>query len=254
MRSPLRNSILIIAILFACPVSRGSDATNPPNPTYAAQFDTANQLYETKQFDKAKAAYDQLIKTGPLSANLYYNRANAEWKLGNGGAAAADYERALALEPSHPQARANLDFVRDQTGAKTATQQWWERALGVLDANGAAILLSACGWAALFCLAIVSLRPESRAGAVATLALGLLLGGYAAGCLWESNAQSTKAIVIAKSAPAHEAPTDVAPIADILPAGSEVLAPEVRGPWTYCTLPNGTRAWVPTDALEKVKG
>ena len=83
-----------------------------------AKFDAANRLYETKDYANAKAAYDQMIKSGPLSANLYYNRGNAEWKLGDGGAAIADYERALALEPSHPQARVNLDFVRDQTAQK----------------------------------------------------------------------------------------------------------------------------------------
>ena len=44
------------------------------------------------------------------------------------------------------------------------------------------------------------------------------------------------------------------PMADVLPAGSEVLAPENHGTWTYCTLPDGTtRAWVPTDTIEKVK-
>ncbi len=225
-------------------------------PSLAAdttQFDTANRLYEAGKFDQAKQAYGAQVKTGPWSANLFYNLGDAEWKLGNSGEAIADYERALALEPSHPQARANLDFARDQTGAKTASQQWWEHALGMLDADTASVLLSVCGWAALFSLAVALLRPAGRTGPVATMVLCLLIAGYAAGCLWEANAQSGKAIVIAKSVPARVAPADVAPVADTLPAGSEVLAPEIRGPWTYCTLPDGSRAWVPTDAIEKVK-
>jgi len=251
MRSPVRKSIrmvVVIGALLACAVSRGADTT------YTAQFDSANQLYEAKKFDQAKAAYDQIVKAGPWSANLYYNRGNAEWKLGDSGAAALDYERALALDASHPQARANLDFVRDQTGAKIATQQWWERALGAMDGDIASVVLSVSGWIALFCLAVALLRADGRTGPIATLTICLLIAAYATGCLWESNSQATKAIVIAKSTQAREAPADVAPIADVLPAGSEVLAPEVRGPWTYCTLPDGNRAWVPTDALEKVKG
>jgi len=250
MRSA-RNSSLVPLVLFVLLVvsvlassARAADIT---------QFDVANQLYEAGKFDEAKAAYNQLAKNGQLSANLYYDLGNAEWKLGNGGEATADYERALMLERGHPQARANLEFVRDQTGARLATPQWWERALGALDANAAAVLLSVCGWGALFCLAVALLRPAGRAGPVATLALCLLGAGYAAGCLWEANGQATKAIVIAKSAEARVAPADVAPVADVLPAGSEVLAPEVRGPWTYCTLPDGDRAWVPTEAIERVK-
>jgi len=229
---------------MACGVARGADT---------GKFDTANQLYEAGKFDEAKTAYGDMVKNGPLSANLFYNLGNAEWKLGNPGEAAADYERALALEPAHPQARANLDFVREQTGAKIATPQWWEEALGEIDANMASLIASVCAWVAMFSIAVILTRPAGRTGPVLTLLLCLLVGGYAGGCLWQANARATKAIVIAKSTVARQAPADVAPIADTLPAGSEVLAPETRGPWTYCTLPDGTRAWVPTDALERVR-
>jgi tetratricopeptide (TPR) repeat protein len=253
MRSPLPDpfpKIALIALLaWGALTSLGALKSFGAD---TSQFDTANQLYEAGKFSDAKQAYDQLVKAGPWSANLYYNRGNAEWKLGDPGNAAADYERALALEPSHPQARANLDFVREQTGAKTADQPWWERALSAIDANTSALLLSASAWAALFCLAVALLRPAGRTGPVVTLAICLLLAGYAAGCLWEANGQATKAIVIAKSTQARVAPADVAPVADLLPAGSEVLAPEERGPWTYCTLPDGARAWIPTDALVRV--
>jgi hypothetical protein len=125
--------------------------------------------------------------------------------------------------------------------------------LQALDTNTATMLLALCGWLALFCLVLVIIRPAVRTGPLVTMTISLLLAGYAAGCIWEANSQATKAIVIAKSTQAREAPADVAPVSDILPAGSEVLAPEERGPWTYCTLPDGTRAWVPTTALEKVR-
>jgi len=247
MHSRLRNSIqraAVIAVLLACGAARGADTS---------QFDAANQLYEAGKFGEARQAYAGMVKSGPLSANLLYNLGNAEWKLGNGGEAAADYERALALDPSHPQARANLEFVREQTGARTAQRRWWQEALGAIDANTAALMLAVCGWVAMFCLAVVLLRPAGRSGPVITLAICLLAAAYAAGCLWQANGEATKAVVIAKSTQARMAPTDVAPVADVLPAGSEVLAPEERGPWTYCTLPDGTRAWVPTDAIERVK-
>jgi tetratricopeptide (TPR) repeat protein len=230
--------------LLVCGIALGAET--------GARFDAANRLYEAKNYDGAKQAYTELVKSGPLSANLFYNLGNTEWKLGNGGAAVADYERALALEPSHPQARANLEFVREQTGAKTTMQEWWERALGAINANTAAVLLAVSGWVALFSLAVALMRAEARMGPVVTLAIALTVAAYAAGCLWEANGQLTKAIVIAKSAQAREAPTEVAPIAEVLPAGSEVLAPEAHGQWSYCTLPSGIRAWVPTEAIEKV--
>ncbi len=239
--------VVMMAVVLIGSMARGGDVLNTTG------FDKANGLYEAGKYGEAKQAYGQLVKSGPWSANLFYDLGNTEWKLGNGGEAAADYERALALEPSHPQARANLDFVREQTGAKTAAPGRWERGLQALDPTTATMLLSVCGWVAMFCVAVVLLRPAGRTGPVVTLTICLLVGGYAGGCLWEANAQATKAVVIAKVTQAREAPADVAPVADVLPAGSEVLAPEERGPWTYCTLPDGTRAWVPTADLEKVK-
>ena len=245
MQSRLRDLILIAVMLVG-----GANCLADT----AQQFDAANKLYEAKQYGDAKSAYDKLIMTGPPSANLYYNRGNAEWRLGDAGNAVLDFERALALEPSHPQARANLEYVRDQTGAKTTSLQWWERALAAMDANMGSIVFAVCGWGALFCIAAMMMRAEGRAGLVLGLLTCILVGAYAGGCIWEAGVLSTKAIIIAKSTQARVAPADVAPVADTLPAGSEVLLPETRGSWTYCTLPDGTRAWVPTEAIAAVKG
>ena len=219
-----------------------------------AQFDAANRLYEAGKFDQAAHAYDQMIRTGPLSANLFYNRGNAQWKLGNAGKAIADYERALALEPSHPQARANLDFAREQTGAKTSVREWWINALAALAPGAATMLLSVSGWVSLFCLAIVLLRRENRLGPVVAMIFALCAAAYAGGSLWEAGTEAAKAVVIAKSVEARVADAESAPVVDTLPAGSEVLSLTNHDDgWTYCTLPDGRQAWVPTDALEKVK-
>lgn len=216
-------------------------------------FDAANRLYENGKFAEAKAAYQGLVKSGPWSANLFYNLGNSEWKLGQSGWAALDYERALALQPGHAEARANLDFVRGQTGAKTAVRSWWAEALAALPATPATILAAVCGWLFLFCLAARLLRQgTSSFGAAAALVLALLGGAYAGGALWLSAREAGRAMVIAPSAQARVAPADAAPVADVLPAASEILAPEERGPWTYGTLPSGVRAWVATEAVQRV--
>jgi len=244
-RNPIWRLALIVALAAGAALGTARADT--------AQFDAANKLYETGNFAGARDAYLQLIKAGPLSANLYYNLGNAEWRLGDSGEAAVDYERALALEPSHAEARANLEFVREQTGAKVPAAAWWQTALNGLNAGAASMLLSVCGWVAMFCVALLLLRPAGRTAPAVTLAFCLLTGAYAAGCLWQAAAFATRAVVIAKSVQARVAPVEVAPLADVLPAGSEVLAPEERGAWTYCTIPDGTRAWVPTEALEPVR-
>lgn len=239
---PRRTRWVALAFLLLSPGLAGAQES----------FDAANRLYENGKFSGARTAYEHLVEAGPWSANLFYNLGNAEWKLGQAGRAALDYERALALQPGHPEARANLDFVRTQTGAKTIARAWWEEALAALPADAAAVLAALCGWAVLFCFAARLLRRSPSAVPAAGLVIALLVGAYAAGALWMAARDSGKAAIVAKSSPARVAPADAAPIADVLPAGSEVLAPEVRGPWTYCTLPSGLRAWVATNAVERV--
>jgi len=217
------------------------------------QFDDGNRLYEAGKFADAKEAYGKLMKTGPWSANLFYNLGNAEWKLGDAGQAALDYERALALRPGHPEARTNLEFVRNRTGARVFARSWWEEWLGVLNPTAAAVLGALCAWVFVFCMAARTMKPGARTAANIVLMLAALLGGaYAGGAMWMGQTAAGKATIIAKTTPARVAPADTAPAADTLPAGSEVLAPEARGAWTYCTLPSGARAWVATGAVERV--
>src|SRR4051812_5099259 len=84
----------------------------------AATFEEANQLYEKGKFEHARAAYETVAASGGRTANLFFNLGNAEYRLGHAGRAALDYERALALDPAHPEARMNLNLVREQSGAR----------------------------------------------------------------------------------------------------------------------------------------
>ena len=76
-------------------------------------FEGANQAYDQGKFSEAKAGYEKLAEAGEWSANLFYNLGNADYRLGATGRAMLDYERALALYPAHPEARANLAVLRN---------------------------------------------------------------------------------------------------------------------------------------------
>ena len=65
-----------------------------------------------------------------MNSALFYNLANAQYRLGNLGQAILNYERALALEPRHPEAAANLRLVRDKARALELRRKWWEEIAG----------------------------------------------------------------------------------------------------------------------------
>lgn len=241
-------------VVFFCLVFAGAGGGLTARAENPREFEEANQFYAQGKFQDAKQRYDALVKSGNWSAHLFYNLADAEWKLGNPGAAALNYERALALEPSLPEARANLQFLQGQTGAKLEPARWWRRLLANWSANAYAVMAAAGAWIAIFFVAAIALRRRAESGArwlgaaVGALACAYGLGGA---FLYERN--GALAIVTAKRAEARFAPTDTAPIADTLPTASRVRVLQERGPWTYAELPGGARAWVATDAIARVR-
>lgn len=76
------------------------------------QFQRANRLYEAGQFQEAVVLYDSALKF-LAAAEIYYNRGNAHFKLGELGYAMADYLRAAALKPHDPDIKNNIVFVRN---------------------------------------------------------------------------------------------------------------------------------------------
>ena len=85
--------------------------SNEGNGNYIA----ANEAYEAMNYKVAIETYAQLIAEGNVSADLYYNYGNAQYKSGDLGLAIWGYESALQLDPDHEDALFNLEFVNAQT-------------------------------------------------------------------------------------------------------------------------------------------
>jgi len=73
-----------------------------------AQFAKANQEYAAGDFKAALEDYEELVRSGQDTPNLFYNLGNAYFRKNDFGRAILNYERALALDPHHPEAEANL--------------------------------------------------------------------------------------------------------------------------------------------------
>src|SRR5882757_6248479 len=71
-------------------------------------FGIANQEYSHGTFREAIGHYEAAARAGEWSASLLYDLGNAYFRTGDFGRAILNYERALALEPNHPETQANL--------------------------------------------------------------------------------------------------------------------------------------------------
>lgn len=220
----------------------------------ASDFDAANQLYDQGKFAEARAAYQKLANAGEVSANLFYNLGNANQRLGNLGEALLDYERALALDSGHAEARANLKLLRGQTGAVPWPGSWIDRLFPWRWIDAHVVAGCIAGWAAVFLLfAIFTTQAREKSGLWFGAVVALSIAGYSAAAVWHIEQDRMLAVVTAKAAEVHLAPAESAAPATVLPAGSEVRVLSERGDWIYCALPTQGRGWIQGKALGLVR-
>ncbi len=71
----------------------------------------ADSAYNALAYAHALELYNEALDSAETSTHLYYNIANTYYRLGDLGRAVLWYERALQLDPTNSDARANLEFV-----------------------------------------------------------------------------------------------------------------------------------------------
>jgi len=222
----------------------------------AAQFAKANQEYGGGHFKEAIDAYEGLVRSGEWSVNLFYDLGNAYFRAGDLGRAILNYERALALDPRHPETEANLRIVRDEARALELTPSAPERFLTFASLNNYAIAAATAFWVGVFCLAALIFARRRSRGTVAVAILSLAIFALAMAAIsWINNGNKGRALAIVTSdgVEARLATADTANSVLALPPGSEIRILSRRGDWIYGALPNNLRGWIPAKGAEQVR-
>jgi tetratricopeptide (TPR) repeat protein len=224
--------------------------------TTDATFVKANADYAAGHFREAIAGYESLVRERQWNATLFYDLGNAYFRAHDLGRAILNYERALALDPSQPEAQANLRLGRDQARALELTKSWPETHLDFLTLRQFAWTGAAAFWCCAFIIG--ALYFAQRRPAVWIFAL-LLLGVICLGSVFAVYAFETGsagrglAIVTGKNIQARLATAENAGTVLALPPGSEIKLLSTRGNWIYAALPNELRGWIPAESAEAVR-
>jgi tetratricopeptide (TPR) repeat protein len=221
-----------------------------------AQFAKANQDFAQGHFKQAISGYEALVQKGQWSANLFYDLGNAYFRTGDFGRAILNYERALALQPHHPEATANLQLARDEAHALEMQQSRLERYLQFANVNQYSIVAVVAFWLGAFgMVALIFARRRSAAMFAGSMCCFLLCAA-AIGAIYTlergGNGRAL-AIVTGKDVQARLATADTANSVLALPAGSEIKVLSTRGDWIYAALPNSLRGWIPAKNAEQVR-
>jgi tetratricopeptide (TPR) repeat protein len=79
--------------------------------SYSGLYQQANQYYQAGDYAKAIGTYEQIVKDGFESGELYYNLANAYYKSGRIPESILFYERAKRLLPRDEDVEQNLQVA-----------------------------------------------------------------------------------------------------------------------------------------------
>ncbi len=221
-----------------------------------APFAAANQDYASGHFKEAIDGYETLVRSGEFSANLFYDLGNAYFRNGDFGRSILNYERALALEPHHPETQANLRIARDEARALELRPGWPERYLRFATVNHYTIAAAIALWLALFCITGLIFARRRSSGLITLSVFALAIFGMLAALIFTIDAGSrgrALAIVTGNGVEARVATADNANSVLALPPGSQLKILAKRGDWLYATLPNNLKGWVPAKSAEAVR-
>ena len=235
----MKKSILIFTAFFFLLMGAQADS-----------FDSANEAYATGKYADAVHDLEDLAARKEYSAPLFYNLANAYFRMGRTGEAVLNYERALWLNPGDPDAKANLRFVRKTAGLFEPSREWWQIAPGWMSLD--AWSWTACiSWFLLATALILRWWNRSAQWSAALkpviAALVVLLAISLASAIIRAP-DARQAIVLASETPLRVAPLEKSASTAALRAGDVVRIGSRRGEFLYVETEDGKAGWTLTGA------
>lgn len=152
--------------------------------TAATDVQLADSAYNKEAYTEAIRLYTKALSENGRNADIYYNLGNAYYRQGNVAQAVIAYERALKINPSMADAKANLEFVNSRLEDKpednnSVLTRAHESVIGSMTANAWAwtafvVFVMLCGAVAVYIFSSnVTVRKAGFFGGMVLLVLAV---------------------------------------------------------------------------------
>ena len=232
-------------------------------PTSAERWEMGNKAYMDGAYDKAVEEFSAILEGGEYSMELYYNLANAYFKMEKIGKAILYYNKALRIAPSQEDVLHNLAIAETRTKDKiTAVPEFflhrWMRvvrnsvscnAWGALSLLFFALILT---FVLLFLLASrLGVRKAGFYGALCSLLLFVATTAFAISSrndiLTEDEAVVMSSAISVKSSPDRSA-TDLF----VLHEGTKLRIVAEFDEWIEVVIADGKKGWTERKNIETI--
>ncbi|RMB63338.1 tetratricopeptide repeat protein [Dokdonia sinensis] len=226
-------------------------------------FETGNKHYADGQFQEAIDAYQKVLDSGKESAAVYYNLANAHYKLNNVAPSIYYYEKAKLLAPADPDIKNNAAFAsKMKIDAITplpenTIKKYYNNILNLLTTDGWAYttVILAMFFVAFFLAYYFSYGTGRKRVFFAATFVALLLAGLSLMFAYNAFAKAEKdnpAIVFATESTVKSEPNLASTEAFILHEGTKVLILETVKNWKRIQIADGKSGWIPTTDIKEL--
>ena len=226
-------------------------------------FQQANEDYRKGEYELAAQEYQRIIQQGYNDPFLYYNLANAYYKMGKLGKAILFYEKARRILPRDEDIQKNLAYVRSLTLDKIEEPKTgfflslWLKLIHFLTINELTIILTILYLLVIILsiLAIFKKRKPIRRLLVKLLfifgILFILIGGILSYRLYQLKAVKI-GVIISKEVEVKSGSEKNLATLFTLHEGTSFLIQQKRGDWLQITLKNGWSGWVQNRDIGKI--
>ena len=250
-----RITIYIVALLTALSVSA--------SPISEERWDTGNKAYIEGNYDKAIEEYHAILEDGEYSMKLYYNLANAYFKVGAISKSILYYNKALRVDPSQEDARHNLTLAEKRITDNVAEESEfflakWMRGLRNTMSCTAWSVLSLVSFASLLAFALLFLLASRislrKTGFYCALVALLLFVATISFAISSRNDMLThdQAIILSSSISTKSSPDRSATELFVLHEGTKVRVVSEHNGWSEVVLADGKKGWIENIHIERI--
>jgi len=235
----------LFVFLATVALAQHTDSSTIPTAKLQQRFMEAGKAYDEGNQNKAVSLYEELIRDGYPSKELFYNLGNAYFKNGHIGPAVLNYRRAWYYAPRDPDIHANLRFALQSAGAAAPVYSRFIQPFLKLSMNEWIILAVLFYWFSAIISAILILTRKQRYWLIRGLITcsTLLLLSLAGIGIWTNLCREPECVVIQGKQKALFAPLKGSTAHFALPEGSIVREHERQGDWVKVASAN-QEGWI----------
>lgn len=253
----MKRFILYTILLVVSVVAMGAE------PMSSEHWEAGNKAYIDGDYNKAIAEYNAILDGGEYSMKLYYNLANAYFKVGSIGKAILHYNKALRIAPSQEDIRHNLAIAEAQTKDRiVAIPEFfinrWLRTLRNTMSCGSWSLLSLLFFGVLLSFTLLFLlasrirwRKVGFYGALFSLVIFVAVTLFAISSR-NDILQHEEAIVMGSAVSIKSSPDRSATDLFVLHEGTKVRIIAEVDEWREIVIADGKKGWVEVKNIEQI--